>query len=169
MSLNLILATDINNGIARDGCLAWKDQEEMNHFKSLTMGNVVIMGYRTWVNDLHCKPLIGRENVVIIEPFRTVLQPQPFNEATTSVRYMVKEQVDEYIEELIDNNAVFVIGGKNTYERYLSLATDIYWSKGNFDAECDVHYDPDLDEEHWEEHDVIVINDNFTCHHYKRK
>lgn len=169
MSLNLILATDINNGIAKDGRLAWKDRDEMEHFKQMTMGNVVIMGYRTWVNDLNCKPLAGRENVVIVEPYRTVLRPQPFDEVNTSVKYMVIEEVDHYIDELVDNNDVFVIGGKSTYECYLPLATDVYWSKGNFDAECDVHYDPDLDEEHWEEHDVIIINDKFKCHHYKRK
>ena len=50
---NIILALDSQNGLGKDGDLAWRIREDMKYFKKITMGdssaqNAVVMGRKTW-------------------------------------------------------------------------------------------------------------------------
>ena len=44
--------------------LPWKSKTDMEHFRTVTYGNAVVMGRKTF-ESLACKPLQGRLNVVI--------------------------------------------------------------------------------------------------------
>lgn len=58
-----IVAVDRNGAIGRGGALPWHYSADLKFFKRRTMGNVCVMGYRTWLSLR--KPLPERLNVVL--------------------------------------------------------------------------------------------------------
>ncbi|WP_411887876.1 dihydrofolate reductase [Hydrocarboniphaga effusa] len=61
--LELIAALDENNLIGKDGDLPWRLPADLQHFKRLTLGKIVLMGRKTWQSL--GRPLPQRENWVI--------------------------------------------------------------------------------------------------------
>ena len=59
-----IVAVDANWGIGYNGDLLEHIPEDLKYFKTLTTGNIVIMGRKTW-DSLPRKPLPNRLNMVI--------------------------------------------------------------------------------------------------------
>lgn len=52
--------------IGRDGTMPWRASEDLAHFKTVTLGKLVIMGRRTWESfPPRFRPLPGRTNIVI--------------------------------------------------------------------------------------------------------
>lgn len=62
--ITLIAAIGRNNEIGYKNKLLWHIPDDMKHFKSYTMGKVVIMGSKTFLS-IGNKPLPGRKCVVI--------------------------------------------------------------------------------------------------------
>ena len=62
--INAIVAVNEDWGIGYDGELLEHIPEDLKYFKTLTTGNVVIMGRKTW-DSLPTKPLKDRKNIVI--------------------------------------------------------------------------------------------------------
>jgi dihydrofolate reductase/thymidylate synthase len=107
---SLIVAVDKEFNIGRNGQIPWSCPEDMNHFRSLTFGNVVIMGRKTY--DSIGKPLPNRINVVIshrwlIVPDNVILINNPWD----AVKYCAKNHKDK---------KWFVIGGSQIYNWFLS-------------------------------------------------
>lgn len=63
--LSMIACVDEHMGIGRDGKLLLQDKEDMAHFRQETLGQVVIMGRRTWDSLPGRKPLPDRINIVL--------------------------------------------------------------------------------------------------------
>lgn len=82
MRLNCIFARSINGKMfGNDGNLPWRcepfksdpeisefSKKDMAHFRQVTSGNIVIMGYNTYLT--FAKPLEGRWNIVIDRNFK---------------------------------------------------------------------------------------------------
>ena len=64
--VKMILCIDSNGSIGKDNDLLFKMKEDMKFFKQQTMGNIVIMGYNTWLS-LGEKPLPNRANIVMTD------------------------------------------------------------------------------------------------------
>jgi dihydrofolate reductase len=124
MQLNLIVARDKeNHAIGMDGNIPWHIKEDLQHFKKLTDGNIVIMGRKTMLSIR--APLPNRLNIVIsgksrksvnlkrLTKFQTVNTPE---EALTLV--------DEYNKEV--EKPVFIIGGESVYHEFLAFADVVY-------------------------------------------
>jgi dihydrofolate reductase len=62
--ITLIAAIGRNNEIGYKNQLLWNIPEDMRHFKSYTMGKVIIMGNNTFAS-IGNKPLPGRKSIVI--------------------------------------------------------------------------------------------------------
>ena len=54
----------LTRGIGKDGCMLFKFNEDMEHFKAITDGKIVIMGTTTY-NSLMFRPLSNRMCIVI--------------------------------------------------------------------------------------------------------
>lgn len=110
----IILASDINGGISRNGEIPWEIPEDMNHFRKTTIGNgnnSVIMGRTTW-NSLpeQYRPLKQRYNVVLTRN-REFEAPLPAYTA-----YSVEQAM-----EVVDNSdMVFIIGGAEIYKQFFN-------------------------------------------------
>jgi dihydrofolate reductase len=64
--LSAIWAQSSDGVIGQDGELPWQLPEDMTHFRTLTAGQVVVMGSATWSSlPDRFRPLPGRENVVL--------------------------------------------------------------------------------------------------------
>ncbi|MDQ3104375.1 MAG: dihydrofolate reductase [Actinomycetota bacterium] len=63
MTVTLVAAVGSNGVIGREGGLPWARTGDLAHFKSLTMGHVLVMGRRTY--ESIGRPLPGRVSIVI--------------------------------------------------------------------------------------------------------
>lgn len=63
--LSMIACVDEQMGIGRQGELLVHSREDMNHFRQVTLGQVVIMGRKTLESLPDGKPLPGRVNIVL--------------------------------------------------------------------------------------------------------
>jgi dihydrofolate reductase len=61
--ISLIWAQDLEKGIGIDNLLPWRIKEEMDHFRNVTSGQIVVMGQKTF--ESIGRPLANRTNVVL--------------------------------------------------------------------------------------------------------
>ena len=73
--ISAIVAVDKDWGIGYQGQLLEYLPPDMKYFKELTMGNIVIMGRKTW-DSLPVKPLVNRHNVIISKSIPETKLPQ---------------------------------------------------------------------------------------------
>ncbi len=73
MAIIGIVAVDRNGAIGRGGTIPWHYSADLKFFKRQTMGNVCVMGRRTWLSLK--RPLPGRLNVVMTR--QAELEPLP--------------------------------------------------------------------------------------------
>jgi dihydrofolate reductase len=101
-----IVAVGKNLEIGKGGTLPWHYPEDLSFFKTTTTGNVIVMGFNTWLSI--GRPLPNRENVVISKS-RVV-----DNESVFTFK-----NVDEVLERFKGSERdIFVIGGSQTYEAF---------------------------------------------------
>lgn len=64
--INAIFAVDQNGGMGFNGTLPWPhNSEDLQYFKEQTLGDIVIMGRRSWDDPKLPKPLPGRTTFVV--------------------------------------------------------------------------------------------------------
>ncbi len=120
ISIALIAALGNKNELGKDNALLWNMPSDMQHFRDITRGHVVIMGRKTFESILGTlgKPLPGRQNIVITRD--TAYAPigadvaHSFSEALESI------DTEKYPGE------VFVIGGAQIYTDTLPYADTLY-------------------------------------------
>ncbi|WP_319371145.1 dihydrofolate reductase [uncultured Ilyobacter sp.] len=123
--VSLIAAFDENRVIGKNNKLPWHIPEEMEKFKKITMGNVVIMGRKTFEGI--GKPLAGRINMVITED-------QNFHCEGIDVFHSVEKALKEALKL---QREVFFIGGASIYRQVADLVDKLYISyiHGKYDGD----------------------------------
>lgn len=109
MNITLIAALSRNRAIGFENRLIYHIREDMRRFKSLTTGNTVLMGRRTF-ESLPKGALPNRRNIVLSHT-QTV-----FEGCDTY------PSLEEALRHCADDEQVFVIGGASIYEQTLPLA-----------------------------------------------
>lgn len=154
------VAVDDNWGIAKNGEMPWHLKEDLEFFKNTTIGNVVIMGRKTY--ETIGKPLKDRTNIVISSNFKNVTKyPNP--EYDPNTRLFTAYSIENAIQIAKRyNRKIFVIGGEMVYNEALmycnkAIITKIHGVKFG----CDQFF-PDLHNtefepfhEHLPEYDYI--------------
>lgn len=139
--MKMIAAADRNWGIGKDGKLLVSIPADMKYFRSMTLGNAVIMGRKTLESFPGGRPLPGRLNIVLTsrEDFQAegVLAVHSVEEAVKTAR-------------AIEDREVFVIGGGQVYEALLPYCDTAYVTRIDYVYEADTRF-PDLDRDpEWE-------------------
>ena len=163
-----------DNGIGLDNKLPWRIPEDLQQFKELTMGHVVIMGRKTF--EAIGRVLPGRTNIVLT---RT---PSAFSDALpqTTGSHPVLHPV--YTDEVglaqtldaIGAKCAFIIGGSEIYRMFITKATEIYLTKINKHYDCDSFF-PDFDSTkyHLKNKSIEYYSEQEGCtfhyEHYKKK
>lgn len=115
--MRMILAVNKAGWIGKEGKLPWYSSEDLKHFKSLTIGDVCLVGRKTWEN---MPDLIGRHIIVLTTDTNLALRNAIDNERDiTEVHFKSSFDVDK-----ID----WLIGGRQMYEKYMHLCSELYLS-----------------------------------------
>lgn len=143
MKISIIVATDQENGIGKDGRLPWRNKADLRHFSLTTKGNgnnAVIMGRTTW-RSLPTSPLADRTNLVL----STTMQEGGGCRVVRSVEEAITVVEGLGVEEL------WVIGGRQTYKAFEAIGRVDKYVVTKIDGvhDCDVWYRPNL-QDFWE-------------------
>lgn len=160
--MNLIVAIDEKNGIGKNGGLLCHLSADLKHFKEITVGKTVIMGYNTLISLPKSAPLKNRENIVLYEKDIEIEGAK------------VVHSIDELFAYLKENSIsdAFVIGGAMVYETLMPYCEYLYITHihKSFDAD---RFFPEIKATEWESVDVSeTFEENGISFHYttyKRK
>lgn len=114
--MNLIVAIDKNNGIGKNGDLLCHLSADLKHFKEVTTGKTVIMGYNTLISLPKSAPLKNRRNIVLYEKDIEIEGAE------------VVHSLDELFELIkdVDADQLFVIGGAMVYTLLMPYCKRLY-------------------------------------------
>jgi len=161
--ISIIAAVADNFAIGKSNNLPWYLPADLNHFKQLTTGHVIVMGKRTF-ESLPKGPLPNRKNVVL-----TSVMSEGVNEG-----YFEADSLEDAIFLCEHEEKVFIIGGATVYKQCIDKVDYMYitWIHKNFAADT---FFPEIDFNQWEEvkhedHEADKINQYpYTFSEYKRK
>jgi dihydrofolate reductase len=134
--ISIIAAIGKNRELGKDNKLLWRIPEDMKRFKDLTLGQVVIMGRKTYESlPKKFRPLPNRINIVISRHPELVSGSQQDVETCLpsgrQVRHNINTIICFSIEQAIDkakefNKEIFIIGGASIYSQGLKYADKLY-------------------------------------------
>lgn len=129
--MKAILSVDTNWGIGFKGSLLERVPEDMEFFKRMTLGKVVVMGRETFDSLPGRQPLKDRINIVLsryghFEDDRLII--------CRSMGELFKE-LEKYASE-----DIFVIGGESLYRQLLPYCNEAYITKFGNTYQADRHF-----------------------------
>lgn len=139
--ITLIAAIGRSNEIGYQNKLLWNIPEDMKHFKSYTMGKVIVMGANTFAS-LNRKPLPGRKNIVISR--------QELHCLTAIGAKSIDEALS--IERCYDE--IVVIGGASIYEQTIEHADKLVITHVDAEFTADTFF-PFIDLTQWKINSTI--------------
>ena len=135
--ISIIVAVSEDWGIGKDNELLWHISEDLKRFKSLTFGNTIIMGKRTW-ESLPRRPLPGRKNIVLTDKEDEIIE----NSVTAY-------SIEDALGKCEKNEEIFIIGGGSIYKQFMPLADRLYITHVHKKAPADIYF-PEIDLKIWE-------------------
>lgn len=148
MKLSIIAAVAKNRAIGKGGDLIWHISNDLKHFKEITTGGCVLMGYNTYASLPGKKALPKRRNIILSSRIATA--PEGFEVASS---------IPQALELLKDIPEVFVIGGGTIYEQFLPIADKLYLTRIDKRFEADTFF-PIVNFDEWELTELQVIDDD---------
>lgn len=136
--ITIIAALTQERIVGVNGTLPWHIPEDLKNFKTITAGNVVLMGRKTFDSiPEKFRPLPNRHNIVISRSVGDI----PGVDVCGSIQEGILK-AQEYGKE------IFVIGGGSIYEQTLPLADKMVLSfvKENYQGDT---YFPEYKKEEW--------------------
>lgn len=126
--MDLIVCTDKNWGIGKDGRLLCHLKEDMKYFRKNTIGKVVVMGRSTLESLPNGEPLKDRINVVLT-------RRQDFEKEGV----IVVHDMEELMEELnnYEPGRVMIIGGASVYNEMMDICDRLLVTKVYKEFEAD--------------------------------
>jgi len=141
-----------NRIVGKDNKLPRHYSADLQHFKKVTSGHIVVMGYNTFLSIGRALP--NRRNIILSQ------QPVEGIETYDSIEAMMKQLQSEHIDQ------IFIIGWASIYRQFLPMADVIYLTEIKKAYEWDTsfpefeHEFTEVEREQTEEMDFVV---------YKRK
>lgn len=141
--INFVVAVDNLFCIGKDNDLPWHQSTDLKHFKELTSGGILVMGYNTYKS-------------VGVLPNREirVLTHKHFNEQPNNpnVKFYYSP-ISIFEKERGDFRELFVVGGQAVYETLFPKVTDIYISFIDTNCEGDKYF-PEIPFQYFETREV---------------
>ena len=132
--LSLIVAIAKNNVIGKDNKLIWHISEDLKRFKSITSGNTMLMGRKTFESLPGILP--NRKHVIITRDDKY---------AVDSDQVDIISDLDSFIKNHENSEEeIFVIGGAEIYKQLLPHCKKLYLTKVYESFEGDTHF-PEID------------------------
>lgn len=147
----LIAAMTKDRVIGKDNKLPWHIPEDLQHFKSITMNRVVVMGRKTW-DSLGEHKLPGRCKVVLTR------NPDSFP-VGPDVSAMEFTTIEDFYERFKDHRSVIVMGGAEIYQLFMPYVDRIEATLIFAEFEGDTYFPP-MGEDWIEAKRIDVPSDN---------
>lgn len=148
MKINIISGMAKNRVIGKNNALPWHYSEDLQHFKKITTGHIIVMGYNTYLSIW--RPLPNRRNIVLSKtPVEGV---ETYDSIPALMEQLEKEGVSEF----------FVIGWAFVYQQFIDKADVLYLTEIKKEYEGDTFFPPfeerfeEVSREVWEELDFVV-------------
>lgn len=125
ISLIAVIAKD--RGIGKDNKLLFDIPEDLKHFRKVTLGHTVIMGYNTY-RSLGNKALPKRRNIVL--SFDDMELPDA----------EVCQSIDQALELTKKEDEIFFIGGASIYHQAINIADKLYLTEVEETKEADTYF-----------------------------
>ena len=147
-----IAAMSENRVIGIENRIPWHIPEDFKWFKKKTMGQILVMGRKTY--ESIGRPLPGRETVI--------LSRSGF-EAPGLRTFAALDELLEYVGG--DERIPFICGGSEIYRQTLQHCSDLYLSqvKGSFEGDA---FFPDF-EHFFQDPEPVFELEQFTVFHYR--
>ncbi|MCP8968962.1 dihydrofolate reductase [Ectobacillus ponti] len=130
--ISMIAAMDENNLIGRNNALPWHLPADLAHFKRVTTGHTIVMGRNTFASI--GRPLPNRRNMVLTR--------DPAFQAEGC-------EVIHSLQDIPQEEEVFIIGGAKVYEQAISFADRLYITRIHETFSGDTYF-PAIDSAEWE-------------------
>lgn len=114
LSFKAVVAMAQNRAIGCSNKIPWHIPEDFKWFKQLTMGNILVMGRKTF--ESIGKPLPGRTTFILSHQKTLFPGVQTISGLNEIKKYL---GVD-------DKRSIFICGGANVYSQTIHLCTDVY-------------------------------------------
>ncbi len=149
--MKLIAAVDNNWAIGFKDKLLVRIPEDQKNFRSLTLGNVVVLGRKTLAGFPNGIPLQGRTNIILSK-----------REDFQARDAIIAHSTDELFEILkqYDSDKVYIIGGGTVYNLLEPYCDEAIITKINYSYQADTYF-PNLDKkENWK---LVDTSEEQTC------
>jgi dihydrofolate reductase len=120
IKMNLIVAMD-QNGIIGDGKkMLWHIPDDLKRFKGMTLGNVVVMGRKTFESLPFEYGLPSRLNIVLTK------NPEKYKDIENKLYFVQEKNLDQILETKCRDKRIFIIGGGEIYRKFFNRCPSIY-------------------------------------------
>jgi dihydrofolate reductase len=140
--ISLVVAVADNGVIGNAGDLPWRMSGDLQRFKQLTMGHVMVMGRKTY--ESIGRPLPGRVTVVL-----TTNHDYDPGHTEVRVAHSLDDATAQALQLGMNNDELFVVGGAEIYRLALPRASRVYRTRVHASPEGDVHF-PELPSADWQ-------------------
>jgi dihydrofolate reductase len=125
--------------IGKDNHLPWKISAELQYFKRMTMGKVMIMGKNTFMS-LKMQALPGRTTIVVSSKL-----------IACASNVEIASSIEQALELAYKHNSpeIIIAGGSKIYQQFLPLVDTLYLSFINQDYAGDAYF-PAIDWHQWQ-------------------
>lgn len=121
--LILIAAVGNQNQLGLDGKMPWRNKEDLQFFKEITLNNKVVFGRKTY---LGLPKLLNREIYIVSKSNNTL------NTITDFEEFLMQHKDDDEL--------FFIAGGQQIYEQALDYCNILLISRINYDGRADTFF-----------------------------
>jgi len=126
--ISIICCIAKNRGIGKDNKLLFDIPADLQHFKKITLGHPIIMGYNTYKSI--GRPLPGRLNIV--------LSPDDVKTEGCTLAKSIEEAIG--VASKKDQKEIFFIGGGMVYKTAIEFADRLYLTVVGEEPEADTFF-----------------------------
>jgi len=140
--ISIIAAIGKNNELGKNNGLIWHIPEDLKYFKSVTTGNIIVMGMKTF--ESIGGPLPNRHNIVITRSKKPIEGVEICNNPN--------DIIDNYYD---NDNKIYIIGGESIYRLFYDYANEMHLTEIDLeDKNADVYF-PTFDKNDWNIEEII--------------
>jgi dihydrofolate reductase len=147
-----IAAMSENRVIGNSGDIPWHLPEDFKWFKKQTMGDILVMGRKTY--ESIGRPLPGRDTYVLSRQQREIAGVHSFTDL-------------EALDQLDTDKTIWIAGGGEVYQQMLGRCSELYLTRVHRSVEGDAFF-PQF-EESFGLDSIIEKNDDFTIERWVKQ
>jgi dihydrofolate reductase len=150
--IKAIAAMSENRVIGNRGDIPWHLPEDFKWFKKTTMGEILVMGRKTY--ESIGRPLPGRDTYVLSRTPREIAGVRSFTDL-------------EALDHLKTNQTIWIAGGGEIYKQMLGKCSELYLTRVHRSVAGDAFF-PEFESD-FQLDSVMEKNDDFSIERWLKK